>query len=268
MYHRSSTQIEGTIMLKLEGKTALVTGGSSGIGLAIARRFAAEGAHVFITGRRQAQLDAAVAAIGAQVENANVEGVQGDVTDTADLERLFGTIKSRINSRINSGTARLDILVASSGVAEPATLDDTSEAHIDKAFDLNVRGLAFTVQRAVRQMGSGGSIVLIGSIAGSIGNPGYGAYSATKAAVRSYARTWTKELAERGIRVNTLSPGPIDTPMFDAVSDEFRAAVTAQIPFKRLGRPDEVAAAALFLASDDSSYVGGAELVIDGGMTA
>lgn len=247
-------------MLKLEGKTALVTGGSSGIGLAIARRFAAEGAHVFITGRRQAQLDEAVAAIGAQVENANVEGVQGDVTDTADLERLFGTIKSR--------TARLDILVASSGVAEPATLDETSEAHIDNAFDLNVRGLAFTVQRAVRQMGSGGSIVLIGSIAGSIGNPGYGAYSATKAAVRSYARTWTKELAERGIRVNTLSPGPIDTPMFDAVSDEFSAAVTAQIPFKRLGRPDEVAAAALFLASDDSSYVGGAELVIDGGMTA
>lgn len=241
-------------MLKLEGKTALVTGGSSGIGLAVARRFAQEGARVFVTGRRQAQLDEAVASIGA-----GAEGVQGDVTDAGDLERLFATIADK--------AGRLDILVVSSGVSEPASLEDTSEAHVDKAFDLNVRGLVFTVQRAVRLMGEGGAIVLVGSVAGSIGNPGYGSYSATKAAVRSYARTWTRELAPRGIRINTLSPGPIDTPMFDNVSDEYRAAITARIPFARLGRPDEVAAAALFLASDESSYVAGAELTIDGGMT-
>jgi NAD(P)-dependent dehydrogenase (short-subunit alcohol dehydrogenase family) len=242
-------------MLKLEGKTALVTGGSSGIGLAIARRFAEEGAHVFITGRRQAQLDAAVALIGGRVD-----AVQGDVTNTADLERLF--------DHIGRGADRLDILVASSGTSEFSTLDTATEAHFDKVFDLNVRGMVFTVQRAVRQMADGGAIVLVGSIAGNVGNPGFGTYSATKAAVRSYARTWTLELAGRGIRVNTLSPGPIDTPMFDGVSDEVRRSLTDRIPFKRLGRPEEVAAAALFLASADSSFVAGAELCVDGGMTA
>lgn len=242
-------------MLRLEGKTALVTGGSSGIGLAIARRFAQEGAQVFITGRRQAQLAEAVAAIGG-----NVEAIQGDVTRAADLDRLFETLGAK--------AGKLDILVTSSGTSEFATLDETTEEHVDAAFGLNVRGMVFTVQRAVRQMRDGGAIVLVGSIAGSIGNPGYGTYSATKAAVRSYARTWTIELAGRGIRVNTLSPGPTDTPMFDQASDEVRTTLTGMIPFKRMGRPDEVADAALFLASDESRYVGGAELVIDGGMTA
>jgi NAD(P)-dependent dehydrogenase (short-subunit alcohol dehydrogenase family) len=241
--------------MKLEGKTALVTGGNSGIGLAIARRFAQEGARVFITGRRQAQLDEAVAAIGA-----NVEAIQGDVTRTEDLERLFATIDAR--------AGKLDILVTSSGTSGFAMLDDTTEEHIDAVFALNVRGMVMTVQRAVRRMTEGGAIVLVGSIAGSVGNPGFGTYSATKAAVRSYARTWTIELAARGIRVNTLSPGPTDTPMFDQASDEVRTALTNRIPFKRLGRPEEVADAALFLASDESRYVGGAELVIDGGMIA
>jgi len=242
-------------MLKLEGKTALITGGGSGIGLAIARRFAQEGARVVITGRRQAQLDAAVALIGA-----NARAVQGDVTDPADLARLFDTIA-------RDGGA-LDILVASSGLSQYATLEETSGAHIDQAFDLNVRGLVMTVQGALRHMQEGASIVLIGSIAGSVGNPGYGTYSATKAAVRSYTRTWTHELAPRGIRVNTLSPGPIDTPMFDGVSDDIRRTLTARIPLRRLGRADEVAAAALFLAGDESSFVAGAELTVDGGMSA
>lgn len=242
-------------MLKLEGKTAVVTGGSSGIGLAIARQFADAGARVFITGRRQGELDQAVALIGGRVV-----AVQGDVTVEADLDRLFATVKA--------GGGALDILVTSAGVSDNATLDATAGAHIDKAFDLNVRGMVLTVQRAVAQMGSGASIVLIGSIAGNIGIAGYGTYAATKAAVRSYARTWTHELAPRGIRINTLSPGPIDTPMFDGVSDEMRKSFTDRIPLKRLGLPDEVAKAALFLASDDSSYIAGAELVIDGGMTA
>jgi NAD(P)-dependent dehydrogenase (short-subunit alcohol dehydrogenase family) len=241
-------------VLKLEGKTAVITGGNSGIGLAIARRFAKEGAHVFITGRRKAQLDEAVALIGG-----HVEAVQGDVTSASDLDRLFDTVKAK--------AGKLDILVTSSGISEFSTLDSTTEDHFDKAFDVNVRGMVFTVQRAVQHMASGSSIVLVGSIAGSIGNPGYGTYSATKAAVRSYARTWTAELAARAIRVNVLSPGPIDTPMFENVSDEVRLSLTSRIPLNRLGRPEEVANAALFLASSDSNFVAGAELCIDGGMT-
>lgn len=242
-------------MLKLQGKTALVTGGSSGIGLAIARRFTAEGAKVFITGRKQAQLETALAGIGG-----DAEAIQGDVTRAADLDRLFATLAQR--------AGHLDILVTSSGIAEYATLDEITEDHIDRAFDLNVRAMVLTVQRATRLMQTGGSIVLVGSIASTIANPGYATYSASKAAVRSYARTWTHELAARGIRVNTLSPGPTDTPMFDGVSDEVRDTLTSQIPFRRLGRPDEIASAALFLASDDSSYVGGADLHVDGGMVA
>lgn len=181
------------------------------------------------------------------------------MTSIGDLDRLFDTVKAKAGG--------LDILVTSAGVSAFSTLEASSEQHVDQAFDVNVRGMLFTVQRAVRLMSSGASIVLVGSIAGSIGNPGYGTYSATKAAVRSYARTWTGELAERGIRVNTLSPGPIDTPMFDGVSNEFRQSISDRIPLKRLGRPDEVAAAALFLASADSSYIAGAELCIDGGLT-
>jgi len=242
-------------MFKLDSKTVLITGGGSGIGLAIARRFAAEGAQVFITGRRQAQLDSAVALIGEKAV-----AVQGDVTNDADLARLFETIRAR--------AGKLDILVTSSGVSENATLETTGGEHIDKAFDLNVRGMVLTVNGALPLMGSGAAIVLVGSIAGNIGIAGYGTYAATKAAVRSYARTWTHELAPRGIRVNSISPGPIDTPMFDGVTDEMRAAFTDRIPLKRLGRPEEVAAAVLFLASDEGSYVAGSELVIDGGMTA
>lgn len=242
-------------MMKLSGKVALVTGGNSGIGLAVARRFAEEGARVFITGRREAQLAEAVALIGGQAE-----AIQGDITRTDDLARLFDTLGTR--------AGRLDILVNSSGVSEPASLEETTEEHIDRAFNLNVRAMVLTVQHAVRLMGEGGSIVLVGSVAGAIANPGYGSYSASKAAVRSYARTWNSELAPRGIRVNTLSPGPTDTPMFDQASDEVRQTLTARIPAKRLGHPEEVAAAALFLASDESSYISGTELVIDGGMIA
>jgi NAD(P)-dependent dehydrogenase (short-subunit alcohol dehydrogenase family) len=242
-------------MLKLEGKTALVTGGGSGIGLAVAQRLAAEGARVFIIGRRQATLDDVVAAIGARAV-----AVQGDVTVDADLARLFATIAEE--------AGQLDILVTSSGVSEPGTIEDATGAHIDKIFDLNVRAMALTVQGALPLMGRGGAVVLVGSIAGNMGIAGYGTYAATKAAVRSYARTWTHELAPRGIRVNTVSPGPTDTPMFDGVTDEMRAAYTDRIPLKRLGRPEEVAAAVLFLASGEGSYVAGAELVVDGGMTA
>lgn len=241
-------------MNRLNGKVALVNGSSSGIGLAVAQRFVAEGAQVFITGRRQAQLDQAVHLIGG-----NVIAVRGDGTNPADLDALFETVKTE--------AGRLDILVNSSGVSEFSTIDEINEEHFDRAFDLNVRAMVFAVQRAIPLMTSGGAIVLIGSIAGFIGTPGYGAYGASKAAVRAFARTWTNELAERGIRVNTLSPGPTDTAMFAAASDEVRRALTAQIPLRRLGGPEEVAAAVLFLASDESSFVAGAELVIDGGMS-
>ena len=241
-------------MKKLSGKTALITGGNSGIGLAIAQRFAAEGARVFIAGRRQASLDEAVRLIGGEAE-----AIGADVTSTDDLNRLFDKIKHQVGT--------LDTLVTSSGVSEPATIGETSEEHFDRTFDLNVRGTVFTVQKALPLMRAGGTIVLIGSIAGTIGTPAYGTYGASKAAVRAYARTWTNELAGLGIRVNTLSPGPIDTPMFDGASDEVRQSLTSQIPLGRMGKPEEVAAAALFLASDESSFIAGAELSIDGGMS-
>ncbi|ORM72623.1 oxidoreductase [Pantoea deleyi] len=241
--------------MKLRGKVALITGGGSGIGLAIARRFAQEGARVFITGRRETQLAEAAALSEGQIET-----IASDLTHPDDLAHLFDTLQ------VSAG--RLDILVSSSGVAEPASLEETTEAHFDRAFNLNVRAMVLAVQRSVQLMGEGSAIVLVGSIAGSMANPGYGTYSASKAAVRSYARTWSHELAPRGIRVNTLSPGPTDTPMFDQASDEVREALSAQIPAKRLGQPDEVASAALFLACDESRYISGTELVIDGGMSA
>lgn len=241
-------------MQKLQGKVALITGGNSGIGFAIAQRFVSEGAYVFIMGRRQAQLDEALSVLGE-----NAEAVQGDVTKPDDLARLFETVKTR--------KGRLDILVPNSGISEYAPLEAISAEHFDHIFGINVRATLFTVQAAVELMSEGGSIVMIGSIAGFIGTAGYGVYGASKAAVRSYSRTWTRELSGKGIRVNTLSPGPIDTPMFDDVSDEVRKTLTALIPLGRLGKPEEVAAAALFLASDESSYITGAELCIDGGMS-
>jgi NAD(P)-dependent dehydrogenase (short-subunit alcohol dehydrogenase family) len=241
-------------MSKLQGKIAVVTGGNAGIGLAIAQRFVAEGAYVFITGRRQDALDSAVKLIGA-----NVEAVQGDITRAADIDRLFETVKSK--------KGKLDILVANSGISKHSPLESITEEHYDNTFDLNARATLFTVQKAVPLMSDGATIVLIGSIAGSIGTPGYGAYNASKAAMRSFARTWTKEFGDRGIRVNTLSPGPIETAMMQEAGEEIKAVFRDLIPLRRFGQPEEVAAAALFLASDESSFIAGAELCIDGGMS-
>jgi NAD(P)-dependent dehydrogenase (short-subunit alcohol dehydrogenase family) len=249
----TASLLKGSQMSKLNGKIAVVTGASSGIGLAIAKRFVDEGAFVFITGRRQAQLDEAATLIGK-----NVAPIRGDVTIEADLDRLFQAVKAK--------EGRLDILVTSSGISEHSSLEQVTDDHFDRTFDVNARATLFTVQKVLPLMARGSTIVLIGSIAGFIGTRGYGTYGASKAAMRSFARTWTNELAERGIRVNTLSPGPIDTPMFDAATDEVRQSLAALIPLGRLGRPEEVASAALFLASAESSFIAGAELCIDGGM--
>jgi NAD(P)-dependent dehydrogenase (short-subunit alcohol dehydrogenase family) len=248
-------------MSKLNGKVAVITGGSSGLGLAIARRFAEEAASVYITGRRQAELDKAAAEIGR-----NAVAVQGDVQNIADIDRLV--------EKIRKERGRIDVLVANSGVVDPQTLTEATEANFDRTFGINVRGLFFTVNRALPLIGKGGSIILVSSIAANKGVPGYGTYTATKAAVRGLGRTWTAELIGRGIRVNTLSPGPFDTPIMDsqAHTPEAREAVRANwasaVPMKRLGRPEELAAAALFLASDESSYVAGIDLIVDGGTAA
>lgn len=248
-------------MSRLAGKIAVVTGGNSGIGLATAKRFVEEGAYVFITGRRQPELDKAVEEIGH-----NVRAIQGDVTKIEDLERLFGIVAQE--------KGHLDVLVANSGIVEQKFLDDISPDHYERTFDVNARGPLFTVQKAVPLMKKGGSIILVGSIAAYMGFPGHSTYSATKAVVRSYTRTWTAEFKDRGIRVNTLSPGPVDTPIMDgqATTKEGAAAIRAHyasvIPFGRLGRPEEIANAALFLASDESSFVAGIDLSVDGGMGA
>jgi NAD(P)-dependent dehydrogenase (short-subunit alcohol dehydrogenase family) len=249
-------------MKKLEGKVAVITGGSSGIGLATAQRFASEeGAYVFITGRRQSELDAAVKQIGK-----NVTGVQGDVSNLADLDKLYAAVKEQ--------KGRIDILFANAGVGEFAPLGEISEAHFDKTFSINVKGLLFSVQKALPlfQDGGGGSIILNASIAASKGLEALSVYSATKAAVRSFARTWTVKLKHRKIRVNAISPGPIDTPGVNAVAqtkeqiEQIKTNLVASVPLGRMGSPDEVAKAASFLASDDSSYVTGIELFVDGGM--
>jgi len=250
-------------MKKLEGKVAVITGGSSGIGLATAQRFVNEGAYVFITGRRQSELDAAVKQIGKN--NNNVTGVQGDVSNLADLDRLYATVKEQ--------KGRIDILFANAGVGELVPLGEISEAHFDKTFGINVKGLLFTVQKALPlfQDGDGGSIILTASVGGSKGNPAHSVYGATKAAVRSFARTWTVDLKHRKIRVNAISPGPIDTLIFNSAVqteeeiEQIKASLVASVPMGRMGSPDEVAKAVLFLASDDSSYVTGIELFVDGG---
>jgi NAD(P)-dependent dehydrogenase (short-subunit alcohol dehydrogenase family) len=255
-------------MKKLEGKVAVITGGSSGIGLATAQRFVSENAYVFITGRRQSELDAAVKQIGKN--NNNVSGVQGDVSNLADLDRLYATVKEQ--------KGRINILFANAGVVgELAPLGEITEAHFDKTFSINVKGVLFTVQKALPlfQDDDGGgwsSIILNASIASSKGIEASGVYSATKAAIRSFARTWTVELKHRKIRVNAISPGMIDTPGLNGLAqsreqiEQFKTSFVSNVPLGRMGSPDEVAKAASFLASDDSSYVTGIELFVDGGM--
>ncbi|CDZ79230.1 Cyclopentanol dehydrogenase [Legionella massiliensis] len=238
-------------MGKLHEKIAIITGGTSGIGLATAKLFVNEGAYVFITGRRQKELDDAVNAIGK-----NVSGFQGDVTKLADLDSFYNTVKAK---------GKIDIIVANAGAAEFASLEDITEEHFDTLFNTNVKGLLFTVQKALPLLNDNSSIILIGSVAGVKGSPGSSVYGATKAAVRSFARTWTTDLKNRGIRVNTISPGPINTPILKNIPADAIDRLVSTIPMGRMGNSDEVANAALFLASDDSSFVTGIELFVDGG---
>ena len=244
---------------KLAGKLALVTGGSSGIGLATAKRFVSEGAYVFITGRRQPELDAAVKLIGS-----DVTGIRSDVSNLADLNRVFAAIKS--------AKGRLDILFANAGGGALAPLGQITEEHFDKTFNTNVRGLLFTVQKALPLMPPGSSIVLNASTTSIKGTPAFSVYSATKAAVRSFARNWTLDLKERKIRVNAISPGVVPTPGYDLMGltkeqvQGFVDLMVPSIPLGRVGVPDEIAKAVVFLASDDSSFVNGIELFVDGGM--
>jgi NAD(P)-dependent dehydrogenase (short-subunit alcohol dehydrogenase family) len=248
-------------MPSLNDKVAVVTGGSCGIGLATAQRFVEEGAFVYVTGRRKEELQKA-----ADLIKRNVAAVQGDVRKQGDLDRLY--------DRIREEKGGIDILIANSGFIDPQSLTEATEENFDKTFETNVRGLLFTVQKALPLMRDGGGIVLISSIAAFKGIPRYSAYSATKASVRSFARTWTAELKDRRIRVNVISPGAIDTPIIDSQAptkegaDAIRASFTAATPLGRLGRPEEIAAAALFLASDESSFIAGADLVVDGGLSA
>src|SRR5580700_4105083 len=241
-------------MGRLEGKIALITGGNSGIGLATAKRFVEEGAHVFITGRRDSGLAVAAREIGK-----NVTGVQGDVTNLADLDRLFAQIKRE--------KGKLDIVFANAGFARFAPIDKITEEHYDLIFDANVKGVIFTVQKALPLMPDGGSIILNASIVATKGFADWSMYSAAKAAVRSFARTWTMDLKQRRIRVNAVSPGFTDTPAWhvNEAAEQRMPAISKTVPHERFGTADEVAKAVLFLASDDSSYVTGAELFVDGG---
>jgi len=236
---------------KLEGKIAVITGGSSGIGFATAKLFVDEGAYVFITGRRQKELDEAVKAIGR-----NVTGVQGDVAKLADVDRLYEIVKAN---------GRIDILFANAGIAEFAALGKITEEHFDKLFNINVKGTLFTVQKALPLLNDGGSIILTGSGGSVKGTPAFGVYGATKAAIRNFVRAWTVELKDRRIRSNVLSPGPTDTPIVDQQPQDAISRIVSTIPMGRMGEPDEIAKAALFLASDDSSFVTGIELFVDGG---
>ncbi len=239
---------------KLLGKIALVTGGSSGIGLGIAKRFAEEGARVFITGRRLPELDKAVTAIGG-----GPTAVQGDVSDLTDLDRIFEDIQAH--------AGRIDVLMANAGVYEFGTLGEITEEHFDKTFNTNVRGLLFTVQKALPLLARGSSVILTGSMVSIKGFAACSVYNASKAAVRSFARTWIVDLKGRGIRVNVLSPGYTDTPgLSHFMTDQEKASLAASVPLGRLGVPDDLGRAAVFLASDDSAYITGIELFVDGGV--
>ena len=240
-------------MEKLKGKIAVITGATSGMALATAKLFVEEGAYVFITGRRQPQLDSAVQEIGK-----NVTGVPGDAGNLADLDRLYETVKAT--------KGNIDIVFASAGVGEfNVPIGSVTEANFDNTFNVNVRGTLFTVQKALPLMRDGGSILLNGSIASIKGFPGLSVYNASKAAVRSFARTWTADLKGRKIRVNVISPGTIDTGIFVGVPNEVKDQFVSLIPMGRIGQPREMATAALFLASDDSSFITGIELFVDGG---
>ncbi|NTA19045.1 SDR family NAD(P)-dependent oxidoreductase [Agrobacterium tumefaciens] len=240
-------------MARMNNKAALVVGGAKGIGLAIAERLSAEGANVFITSRRGEDAEQAAKGIG----NGAV-GITADASSPEDMVVAVG--------KVREGYGRIDALVLNAGLSEPSQIAEITPEYFDRHFDVNVRGMVFGLQAALPAMTKGGSVVLIGSIAGNAGYAAYGTYCATKAAVRSYARTWTAELAPKGIRINVVAPGPTDTDMMAAVAEDTRAAIVAPIPMGRLARPSEVAAAALFLLSDDASYIAGAELCVDGGL--
>ena len=239
-------------MGKLEGKVAVITAATSGMALATAKLFVQEGAYVFITGRRKEKLEEAVVTIGG-----NVTGVQGDASNLDDLDRLYETVRKK--------QGNIDVLFASAGFGEFAKIGEVSEQHFDKTFAVNVRGTLFTVQKALPIFNAGGSIILNGSIAGSKGFPAFGVYSASKAAVRSFARTWLVDLKDRQIRVNVISPGTIDTPALDPLGPEAKEYFKTLVPRGEVGRPEEIATVALFLASGDSSFVNGVELFVDGG---
>ncbi|HEY1791086.1 MAG TPA: glucose 1-dehydrogenase [Verrucomicrobiae bacterium] len=245
---------------KLAGKIAVITGGSSGIGLATAKLFVEEGAYVFITGRRQAELNKAKAEIGK-----NVTAVQGDVAELSDLDNLYAAVKSEKGA--------VDIVVANAAIGKMASTRDVTPEHYDKTFNVNARGSFFTVQKALPLLRNGGSIVMVSSVANVKGIPVYVTYSATKAAMRSFVRSWAADFKDRGIRANTLSPGPIDTPILEMnegskeQADALKAQFAQAVPLGRLGRPEEIARAILFLASDDSSFITGIDLAADGGMT-
>ena len=251
---------KGSVVGKLSGKVAVITGGSSGIGLATAKRFVEEGAHVVITGRREKELKEAAASI-----HDNVTTVAGDVSRLDDLDRLYAVVKEK--------HGHIDILFANAGEGTITPLAAPTEAHFDQTFDVNVKGLFFSVQKALPLFKDGGSIILTSSVSNVLGLPGFSTYAASKAAARNFARAWTLELKDRNIRVNSISPGPTETPALETTTgltpeqaEQAAAQFASQIPMGRRGKPEEIADAVTFLASDEGSYITGADLAVDGGM--